>query len=212
MERKIKLGYLDEDYVHRSSFYQHFKKSFEVITWDNLDEIRTLDLLRRQIEEKEIEVLAVDYKLAENGDVCYNGDEVVQMLYNSKRYFPVFMVTSHITSALAKMDNVFLVNDKSNFFKQENYPDIVRKIKSAVSAYHRIVEHKSNRARDLEIKQTSAEGINSQEENELLNIHLELNAIDPQLNPINPDMLQTQSLRKLQELVKNSRELLKSLS
>lgn len=110
------------------------------------------------------------------------------------------------------MDNVFLVNDKSNFFKNENYPDIVQKIVGAVAAYHRIVEHKSNRARDLELKQMSGEGLTPQEENELLNIHMELNAIDPQLNPINPDMLQTQSLRKLQELVKNSRELLKSLS
>lgn len=215
MERKIRLGYLDEDYLHRSSFYQHFKDNFEVITWDNFEEIRTLEQLRKEIDEQEIEVLAVDYKLAENGDVCYNGDEVVQMLYNSKRYFPVFMVTSHITSALAKMDNVFLVNDKSNFFKNENYPDIVQKIEGAVAAYHRIVEHKSNRARDLEMMQMmqmSNEGLTPQEENELLNIHMELNAIDPQLNPINPDMLQTQSLRKLQELVKNSRELLKSLS
>lgn len=212
MERKIRLGYLDEDYLHRSSFYQHFKDNFEVITWDNFEEIRTLEQLRKEIDEQEIEVLAVDYKLAENGDVCYNGDEVVQMLYNSKRYFPVFMVTSHIKSALAKMDNVFLVNDKSNFFKNENYPDIVQKIEGAVAAYHRIVEHKSNRARDLEMMQMSNEGLTPQEENELLNIHMELNAIDPQLNPINPDMLQTQSLRKLQELVKNSRELLKSLS
>ena len=196
MERKIRLGYLDEDYLHRSSFYQHFKDNFEVITWDNFEEIRTLEQLRKEIDEQEIEVLAVDYKLAENGDVCYNGDEVVQMLYNSKRYFPVFMVTS----------------DKSNFFKNENYPDIVQKIEGAVAAYHRIVEHKSNRARDLEMMQMSNEGLTPQEENELLNIHMELNAIDPQLNPINPDMLQTQSLRKLQELVKNSRELLKSLS
>ena len=121
MERKIRLGYLDEDYLHRSSFYQHFKDNFEVITWDNFEEIRTLEQLRKEIDEQEIEVLAVDYKLAENGDVCYNGDEVVQMLYNSKRYFPVFMVTSHITSALAKMDNVFLVNDKSNFFKNGRF-------------------------------------------------------------------------------------------
>lgn len=75
MERKIKLGYLDEDYDHRSSFYHFFKNKFEVITWDDLDEIRTLEQLRRQIDEKEIEVLAVDYKLAENGEVCYNGDE-----------------------------------------------------------------------------------------------------------------------------------------
>ena len=66
MERKIRLGYLDEDYLHRSSFYQHFKDNFEVITWDNFEEIRTLEQLRKEIDEQEIEVLAVDYKLAEN--------------------------------------------------------------------------------------------------------------------------------------------------
>jgi hypothetical protein len=212
MKRKIKLGYLDEDYDHRSSFFRFFNNIFDVIAWDDFGGIRTLEQLRKEIDEKEIDVLAVDYKLAENGDVCYNGDEVVQMLYDSKRYFPVFMVTSHVTSALSKMDNVFLINDKSNFFRQDNYSDIVQKIEGAVAAYHRVVEQKSKRARELEIKQMSAQGLDAQEENELLNIHLDLNAIDPLANPIKPDMLQTKSLKDLQELVKNSREILKSLN
>ena len=59
MERKIRLGYLDEDYLHRSSFYQHFKDNFEVITWDNFEEIRTLEQLRKEIDEQEMMIRAV---------------------------------------------------------------------------------------------------------------------------------------------------------
>lgn len=64
----------------------------------------------------------------------------------------------------------------------------------------------------LEEKQKTDEGLSLEEEQELLNLHLELNAIDPKANPVSAEQLQTKPLKELQELVKNSRELLKSLS
>lgn len=97
MEEKIKLGYLDEDYTNRGLFYNNFKDYFEVFMFDMFDDIRTLEELMEKIEESGIDVLAVDYKMAESGVVTYNGNEVVDMLYERKRYFPVFMITSHIT-------------------------------------------------------------------------------------------------------------------
>ena len=212
MEEKIKLGYLDEDYTNRGLFYNNFKDYFEVFMFDMFDDIRTLEELMEKIEESEIDVLAVDYKMAESGVVTYNGNEVVDMLYKRKRYFPVFMITSHITRAMNNMNDVFLINDKDCIYKPDMLPGIVQKIKGAVASYRRRVAEIDDRCRCLESKQNSDEGLTPPEENELLSLHVEQNAIDPKGNPLSPDKLQTQSLKELQELVKNSRELLESLS
>lgn len=65
--------------------------------------------------------------MAESGVVTYNGNEVVDMLYERKRYFPVFMITSHITRAMNNMNDVFLINDKDCIYKPEMLPGIVQK-------------------------------------------------------------------------------------
>lgn len=135
MEDKIKLGYLDEDFTNRCLFFNSFNGPFNVVLFDNFEKIRTLDDLMAKIEESDIDVLAVDYKMAESGVVTYNGNEVVNMLYERKRYFPVFMITSHITTAVNNMNDVFLINDKNNIYKPENLPDSIQKIKGAVVAY-----------------------------------------------------------------------------
>ena len=210
MEDKIKLGYLDEDFTNRCLFFNSFNSPFNVVLFDKFEKIRTLDDLMAEIEESDIDVLAVDYKMAESGVVTYNGNEVVNMLYERKRYFPVFMITSHITTAVNNMNDVFLINDKNNIYKPENLPDSIQKIKGAVVAYRRRLNGIEERCRYLENKQNSEEGLTQEEENELLCLHVEQRAIDPKANPFSPDMLQTQSIKELQELVKNSRELLKS--
>lgn len=210
MEDKIKLGYLDEDFTNRCLFFNSFNGPFNVVLFDKFEKIRTLDDLMAEIEESDIDVLAVDYKMAESGVVTYNGNEVVNMLYERKRYFPVFMITSHITTAVNNMNAVFLINDKNNIYKPENLPDSIQKIKGAVVAYRRRLNGIEERCRYLENKQNSEEGLTQEEENELLCLHVEQRAIDPKANPFSPDMLQTQSIKELQELVKNSRELLKS--
>ena len=210
MEEKIKLGYLDEDYSNRVLFYDSFNGPFDVVMFDKFEKIGTLDDLMAEIENSKIDVLAVDYKMAESGVVTYNGNEVVNMLYERKRYFPVFMITSHITTAVNNMNDVFLINDKNSIYKSENLPNAIQKIEGAVLAYRRRLKDIEARCQYLENKQMSEEGLNQDEENELLRLHVEQSAIDPKANPLNPDMLQTQPIKELQELVKNTRELLKS--
>lgn len=210
MEEKIKLGYLDEDYSNRVLFYDSFNGPFDVVMFDKFEKIGTLDDLMAEIENSKIDVLAVDYKMAESGVVTYNGNEVVNMLYERKRYFPVFMITSHITTAVNNMNDVFLINDKNSIYKSENLPNAIQKIEGAVLAYRRRLKGIEARCQYLENKQMSEEGLNQDEENELLRLHVEQSVIDPKANPLNPDMLQTQPIKELQELVKNTRELLKS--
>lgn len=208
----IRLGYLDENKGNRNTFYRVFKKYFDVVMLDDFAKVFTLDLLLEEIDKQEIQVLAVDYKLADSGMVQYDGDQVLDAINERKRYFPVFMMTSHVGAAIQKVNNTFLVNDKDGLNNPQTVELLKNQIAGSVESYHRIVKEKEQRVKTLEAKQDGAEGLTEEEEQELLNLHIEMTKIDPVANPLSPDKMQTSSLKDLKKAVSLSEEILKSLS
>lgn len=208
----IRLGYLDENKGNRNTFNRIFKNDFEVVMLDDFAKVLTLELLLEEIDKQEIQVLAVDYKLSEKGDVQYDGNQVLETINERKRYFPVFVMTSYVDAAIQKVNNTFLVNDKDGL----NNPKIVEllknQIKGSVESYHRIVHEIEQRTKELEAKQDTAEGLTDVEENELLNLHVELSKIDPAANPLTPDKMRTKAVKDLRSVVLLSEEILESLN
>lgn len=208
----IRLGYLDENKGNRNTFYRVFKKDFDIVMLDDFAKVFTLDLLLEEIDKQEIQVLAVDYKLADSGVVQYDGDQVLDAINERKRYFPVFMMTSYVDAAIQKVNNTFLVNDKDGLNNPQTLELLKNQIAGSVESYHRIVKEKEQRVKALEAKQDGAEGLTDEEEQELLDLHIEMTKIDPVANPLSPDKLQTSSLKDLKKAVSMSEEILKSLS
>ncbi len=208
----IRLGYLDENKGNRNTFYRVFKKDFDVVMLDDFAKVFTLDLLLEEIDKQEIQVLAVDYKLADSGMVQYDGDQVLDAINERKRYFPVFMMTSYVDAAIQKVNNTFLVNDKDGLNNPQTVELLKNQIAGSVESYHRIVKEKEQRVKTLEAKQDGAEGLTEEEEQELLDLHIEMTKIDPVANPLSPDKMQTSSLKDLKKAVSLSEEILKSLS
>lgn len=207
-----KLGYLDDDKGNRTSFARQFENDFELDVIEDLNEVKTLNDLLERIEQNGLDALAIDFQLAGSGDLPYNGDEVVEYFNNNKKYFPVFMVTSFVSDALNRMYDVYLVNDKEKVENDEYRGQLIQNVNNSIAAYQRRVSAIQDKAMFWEEKQKTKDGLALEEEHELLNLHLELNAIDPKANHISAEQLQTKPLKDLQELVQNSRELLKSLS
>lgn len=207
-----KLGYLDDDSGNRTSFARQFEDDFDLCMVEELNKVSTLQSLLEMVEIKGLDALAIDFQLAGSGILSYNGDEVVEYFDKNKKYFPVFMVTSYVSDALQSMYDVYLINDKEKVENNEYRGQLIVNVKNSIRAYQRRVSAIENKAKSLEKKQSSIDGLTSDEEKELLNLHLKLNAIDPKANPVSAEQLQTKPLKELQELVINSRELLKSLS
>lgn len=207
-----KLGYLDDDQGNRTSFARQFEKDFDLYMVEDLNKVSTLQSLLEMVETKGLDALAIDFQLAGSGIISYNGDEVVEYFDKNKKYFPVFMVTSYVSDALQSMYDVYLINDKEKVGNDEYRGQLIVNVQNSIIAYQRRVSTIENKAKSLEKKQSSIDGLTSDEEKELLNLHLKLNAIDPKANPVSAEQLQTKPLKDLQELVKNSREILKSLS
>ncbi len=207
-----KLGYLDDDQGNRTSFARQFEKDFDLYMVEDLNKVPTLQSLLEMVETKGLDALAIDFQLAGSGIISYNGDEVVEYFDKNKKYFPVFMVTSYVSDALQSMYDVYLINDKEKVGNDEYRGQLIVNVQNSIIAYQRRVSTIENKAKSLEKKQSSIDGLTPDEEKELLNLHLKLNAIDPKANPVSAEQLQTKPLKELQELVKNSREILKSLS
>ncbi|WP_278795766.1 hypothetical protein [Leyella stercorea] len=207
-----KLGYLDDDQGNRTSFARQFEKDFDLCMVEDLNKVPTLQSLLEMVETKGLDALAIDFQLAGSGILSYNGDEVVEYFDKNKKYFPVFMVTSYVSDALQSMYDVYLINDKEKVENDEYRGQLIVNVQNSIIAYQRRVSAIENKVKSLEKKQSSIDGLTSDEEKELLNLHLKLNAIDPKANPVSAEQLQTKPLKELQELVKNSREILKSLS
>lgn len=207
-----KIGFLDENKGVRNTFYRRFHKNFEVVMLDDPRRIETLDMLIEEIDVLGIDALAVDYRLADTGWISYNGDEVIDALWEKKRYFPVFMLTSYSGDAIKKINNAFLVNDKEVFSDDIELPVLFSKIESSIISYAKTVQVLESRIRDLEAKQDSENKLLDSEEEELLKLRVEMHAINPKDNPITPDMMTTSAVFDLRELVSMSREMLNSLS
>lgn len=206
----IRLGYLDEDKGNRNTFFRVFKKDFEVIMLEDNSKLLSVDMVLAEIENLKLDVLAVDFRLADSGWVPFNGDEVVKAIWDKRRYFPVFMLTSYVNNALEKMENVFLVNDKDGLSDSTMVVQLKKQISSSVDTYHRIIDEKNKRLRELVEAQKSGQ-MNGEEEKELLKLNIELNYMDPNSNPLTPDMMQTSSVKELHELVDLTRNLVKSI-
>ena len=123
------------------------------------------------------------------------------------------MLTSYPSDAMSKMENVFLVKDKSIIAESgldsaekqsESLIFLKEQIKKSVENYKMIVADREQQTKDLESKQET-EGLSSEEENRLLELHMELYTIDPKANPITPAILQTSSVNDLKEIVKTCR-------
>lgn len=206
----IRLGYLDENKGNRNTFFRVFKKDFEVIMLEDNSKLESVDKVLEEIENLQLDVLAVDFRLADSGWVSFNGDEVVKAIWDKRRYFPVFMLTSYVNNALEKMDNVFLVNDKDGLSNDTMVAQLKKQISSSVDTYHRIIEEKNNRLKQLIVAQKSGQ-MSAEDEKELFMLNVEMNYIDPKGNPLSPDMMQTSSVNELHEMVDLTRALLKSI-
>ena len=115
-----------------------------------------------------------------------------------------------INRPYAVMDNVFLVNDKDALSDSDRIDLLKRQIQSSVETYHRIVKEKEEQLKLLVEKQKTGV-LTGKEEQELFALNVEMNTIDPEGNPMSPDMMQTKSVEDLHEMVDLTRALLKSV-
>ena len=196
MSKKYRIGYLDEDEGYQAKFYQAFKNEFDIkILYDVL----------RFINDEELDALVVDYRLADSGQLTFNGDSVVDLINSQKKYFPLVMLTSYAQDAIAHMEDVYIVKDKEEIESSANL--FLKQLETAIDRYQTKIITAENKIKELSEKKV----LSIQEEEELLRLHIFMNEVDPEANQLPASLLTSSAINNISDLVKESKELLSIL-
>ena len=204
MSKKYRIGYLDEDEGYQAKFYQAFKNEFDIkiLPIENINNV--YDVLRF-INDEELDALVVDYRLADSGQLTFNGDSVVDLINSQKKYFPLVMLTSYAQDAIAHMEDVYIVKDKEEFESSANL--FLKQLETAIDRYQTKIITAENKIKELSEKKV----LSIQEEEELLRLHIFMNEVDPEANQLPASLLTSSAINNISDLVKESKELLSIL-
>ena len=204
MSKKYRIGYLDEDEGYQAKFYQAFKNEFDIkiLPIDNINNV--YDVLRF-INDEELDALVVDYRLADSGQLTFNGDSVVDLINSQKKYFPLVMLTSYAQDAIAHMEDVYIVKDKEEIESSANL--FLKQLETAIDRYQTKIITAENKIKELSEKKV----LSIQEEEELLRLHIFMNEVDPEANQLPASLLTSSAINNISDLVKESKELLSIL-
>ena len=204
MSKKYRIGYLDEDEGYQAKFYQAFKNEFDIkiLPIENINNV--YDVLRF-INDEELDALVVDYRLADSGQLTFNGDSVVDLINSQKKYFPLVMLSSYAQDAIAHMEDVYIVKDKEEIESSANL--FLKQLETAIDRYQTKIITAENKIKELSEKKV----LSIQEEEELLRLHIFMNEVDPEANQLPASLLTSSAINNISDLVKESKELLSIL-
>ena len=204
MSKKYRIGYLDEDEGYQAKFYQAFKNEFDIkiLPIENINNV--YDVLRF-INDEELDALVVDYRLADSGQLTFNGDSVVDLINSQIKYFPLVMLTSYAQDAIAHMEDVYIVKDKEEIESSANL--FLKQLETAIDRYQTKIITAENKIKELSEKKV----LSIQEEEELLRLHIFMNEVDPEANQLPASLLTSSAINNISDLVKESKELLSIL-
>ena len=204
MSKKYRIGYLDEDEGYQAKFYQAFKNEFDIkiLPIENINNV--YDVLRF-INDVELDALVVYYRLADSGQLTFNGDSVVDLINSQKKYFPLVMLTSYAQDAIAHMEDVYIVKDKEEIESSANL--FLKQLETAIDRYQTKIITAENKIKELSEKKV----LSIQEEEGLLRLHIFMNEVDPEANQLPASLLTSSAINNISDLVKESKELLSIL-
>ena len=204
MSKKYRIGYLDEDEGYQAKFYQAFKNEFDIKILP-IENIKNVYDVLRFINDEELDALVVDYRLADSGQLTFNGDSVVDLINSQKKYFPLVMLTSYAQDAIAHMEDVYIVKDKEEIESSANL--FLKQLETAIDRYQTKIITAENKIKELSEKKV----LSIQEEEELLRLHIFMNEVDPEANQLPASLLTSSAINNISDLVKESKELLSIL-
>ena len=208
---KYKIAYIDENDGWLNTFYQTFKKDFEVIKIKvNADS--SVNSIVKKLFESELDAVVTDYLLEEEGDVSFNGNKIVDKIKSYKPHFPIIMLTAHESQAISHMDDVHIIYGK-NILDGESEDELllfIAKIKSNIDNYYSKIANTKNRIEEL-AKKKNEEGLIILEEEELTKLFMLMDEFEPAGKDMPTNLIQPESISKLNDFVAQTREILKEL-
>lgn len=211
---KYRIAYIDEDKGWINTFYHTFKNEFE-IERVLIDSLSSVDTILKDLLSAGVNAVITDYLLEENADVSFNGNKIVEELKLLRPHFPVVMLTSFTSQAINHSDDVHIIYSKDiltveNENDEEELDVFRKKLSSNISNYHKKIE---NTNKDIEklVEKRNKKGLSVLEEEKLTKLFILFDELNPDGKEIPANLIDRNSISKLNEFVNETKEVLKEL-
>jgi len=206
-----KIAHIDENAAAINNFYQNFKTDFEILKI-KVDANSTIDLIIQESFDNQVEAIVVDYMLDEEGDVNFNGNLIFDKIRKIRPHFPIVMLTSHEPQAIDHMEDVHIIYSKDILDgESEDELEIFKtKLKSNIERYYSKIQNTETNIEAL-VKKRNEQGLEPDEEEELTKLFILMDELEPEGKEIPVNLVQKESITKLNEFVSKTKEILAEL-
>lgn len=208
---KYSIIYIDESDAWLNTFYQTFKDDFEIIRI-KVNEQSTIDSLVEEIFKIKPDGVVTDYLLDEEGQVDFNGNQIVDAIRKVKPHFPITMLTSYEPQAINHMDDVHIINGKSDLDgeSEEALQILKSKIKHDIENFYRKLSNTQSQIEELVKKKNESE-LDPQEEEDLTKLFILMDELEPDGKEVRANLIKSESITKLNDFVNETKEILDEL-
>ncbi len=206
-----KIAHIDENAAAINNFYQNFKTDFEILKI-KVDANSTIDLIIQESFDNHVDAIVVDYMLDEEGDVNFNGNLIFDKIRKIRPHFPIVMLTSHEPQAIDHMEDVHIIYSKDILDgESEDELEIFKaKLKSNIERYYSKIQNTEKSIEDL-VKKKNEQGLEPLEEEDLTNLFILMDELEPEGKEIPVNLMQKESITKLNDFVAKTKEILEEL-
>lgn len=211
---KYKIAYIDEDKGWINTFYHTFKNDFEIFRME-VNQESSVESIILDIQINELDAVVTDYLLEENAEVPFNGNKIVEALKSTRPHFPIIMLTSFPTQAIGHTDDVHIIYTKDiltieNDKDQEELDVFKNKILANISNYYKKINETNLKIEQL-IEKRNSLGLDIKEEEELSKLYILFDELNPDGKDLPANLINRDSITKLNEFVKETKEILEEL-
>lgn len=208
---KYRIVYIDESDAWLNTFYQTFKNDFEITKIKVSSESTVEDILVKAFENNP-DGIVTDYLLDEEGDVDFNGNKIVDAIQNIKPHFPITMLTSYEPQAINNMDDVHIINGKSDLDgESEEALEILKaKIRTDIESYYRKISSTEKQIEEL-VKKKNESNLSPEEEELLTKLFILMDELEPEGKEIRANLIKPESISQLSDFVIQTKEILNEL-
>lgn len=208
---KYRIVYIDESDAWLNTFYQTFKADFEIIRI-KVKEDSTINSIVEEIFKNEPDGVVTDYLLDEEGQVNFNGNQIVDAIRKVKPHFPITMLTSYEPQAINHMEDVHIINGKSDLDgeSEEALQILKSKIQHDIESFYRKLSATQSKIEELVKKKNESE-LEPQEEEDLTKLFILMDELEPKGKEIRANLIKSESITKLNDFVIETKEILEEL-
>lgn len=208
---KYRIVYIDESDAWLNTFYQTFKADFEIIRI-KVKEDSTINSIVEEIFKNEPDGVVTDYLLDEEGQVNFNGNQIVDAIRKVKPHFPITMLTSYEPQAINHMEDVHIINGKSDLDgeSEEALQILKSKIQHDIESFYRKLSATQSKIEELAKKKNQSE-LEPQEEEDLTKLFILMDELEPEGKEIRANLIKSESITKLNDFVIETKEILEEL-